>query len=108
MVSAVRLAAPRARDEDVREVIHVTRGFQGGLREDRRRVDQVVIVAQAEERLDPQVFPPAAQEHAVVAVVVESPETSVQIDGGPQEPAADGQRHHVVVGGHRRPKREGP
>src|SRR5207245_11598371 len=59
---------------------------------------------QPEERLDPKVFPPTPQEEAVVAVVVETRETSIQIDRGPQETAADGQRHHVVVGGHRRQK----
>src|SRR5256712_7806518 len=79
-------------------------GLERRLREDRRRVNEVVVIAQSQERLGPEVFPPAAQEEAVVAVVVETGETSVQIDCGPQETAADGQRHHVVVGSHRRQK----
>src|SRR3989441_2148599 len=104
LISAVRFAAARARDEEVREVVHVAGGLERRLREDRRRVDEVVVIAQSQERLGPEVFPPAAQEEAVVAVVVETRETSVQIDRGPQETAADGQRHHVVVGGHWRQK----
>src|SRR5256885_13217306 len=49
------------------------------LREDRCRVDEVVVIAQSEERLGPEVFPPAAHQDAIMAVVVESRETSVQI-----------------------------
>src|SRR5206468_5255340 len=74
------------------------------LREDCCRVDEIVVVAQSEERLRPEVFPPAAHEDAVVAVVVETRETSVEIDRRPEKTAADGQRHHVLVGGHWRQK----
>src|SRR2546425_429056 len=104
LISAVGFATARARDQEVREMVHVAGGLQGRLREDRRRVDEVVVIAQSEERLGPEVFPPATHEKAVVAVVVETRETSIQIDRGPQETTADGQRHHVVVGGHRRQK----
>ena len=83
LIPAVRFAASAARDEDVREVIYVARGLEGRFREDRRRVDQVVVVAEPEEGLDPEVFPPPAHQNAIMAIVVEPRETSVQIDRGP-------------------------
>src|SRR3989442_12080102 len=104
MVPTIRIAARGASDEDVREVMYVAGGLEGGFRGDRRCCDPVVVVAEPEEGLDPQVFPPPAHQDTVMTVVVETRETSVQIDGGPQEPATDGQGHHVVVGGHRRRK----
>src|SRR5437867_2459356 len=104
LISAVRFAAVRARDQEVREVVHVAGSLERRLREDRRRVDEVVVVAQSEERLGPEVFPLAAHQDAVMAVVVESRETSIQINRRPQETTADGQRHHVVVEAHRRQK----
>src|SRR2546425_8933916 len=104
LISAVRFAAARARDQEVREVVHGAGSLAWRLREGRRRVDEVVDVAQSQERLGPEVFPPAAHQDAVMAVVVESRETSVQINPRPQETTTDGQRHHVVVGAHRRQK----
>src|SRR3989442_13977683 len=64
----------------------------------------MVVVAEPEKGLDPEVFPPPAHQDTVVAIVVETRETSVQIDRRPQESATDGQGHRVVVGGHRRQK----
>ncbi len=104
MVAPIRLTAPRARHEDVGEVVHMAGCLERGLRQDRRRVDQVIVVAQAEERLRPEVLPAPAQEDAIVAVVVEAPEAPVQFGRGPEETATDRQRHHVVVRGHRRRK----
>src|SRR5207249_10298212 len=49
LVAAIRLAAARAGDQDVGEMVNVTACLQRRLREDRRRVDEVVVVAQAEE-----------------------------------------------------------
>src|SRR5437773_1248400 len=104
LIPAVRFTTARARDEDVREVIHMAGSLESGLREDRRRVDEVVVVAQSKEGLCPKIFPPSAHENAVVAVVVETRESPIQIDRGPQEAAADAQRHDVVVGGHLPPE----
>ena len=47
LVPAVALLALRARHEEVREVVHVAGRLEARLREDRRRVDQVVVVAEA-------------------------------------------------------------
>ncbi len=53
LVASIRLAAAGARHEDVREMVHMAGRLQRRLRQDCRRVDQVIVVAQAEERLDP-------------------------------------------------------
>ena len=53
-------------------MVDVTACLQRRLRENRRRVDEVVVVAQAKEGLDPQVLPVPTEEDAVVAVVVEA------------------------------------
>ena len=107
LVAAVRLPASSARDEDVREVIHMAGRLERGFRKNRRGVDQIVVVAQTEEGLDPTVLPTSPKEDAIVPVVVEACEAAIQVDGGPEETAADGQGHDVLVRGHRGPEGEG-
>src|SRR5437879_5152908 len=48
-----------------------------------------------------------SKEDAIVPVVVEACEAAIQVDGGPEETAADGQGHDVLVRGHRGPEGEG-
>src|SRR5207245_1728718 len=78
LVAAVRLPASGARDEDVREVIHMAGRLECGFRKNRRGVDQVVVVAQTEEGLDPAVLPTSPKEDAIVPVVVEACEAAIQ------------------------------
>ena len=106
LVAAVRLPASSARDENVREVIHMAGRLECGFRKNRRSVDQVVVVAQTEEGLDPTVLPTSPKEDAIVPVVVEACEAAIQVDRGPEETAADGQGHDVLVRGHRGPEGE--
>ena len=57
VIPAVRLLALRAHDEDVGEVVHMAGGLQARFREDRRRVDEVVVVREPEEIRQPEVLP---------------------------------------------------
>jgi len=70
----------------------MARCLQGRLRQDRRRVNQVVIVPEAEEPLDPSVLPAAAQERAVMTVIIEAREATVEVCGRPEEASSHGER----------------
>ena len=102
VIPAVRLLTLRAHDEDVGEVVHMSGGLQARFREDRRRVDEVVVVREAEEVRQPEVLPFPLQAGADVTVIVEAREPAVEVHGGPQECAADGEGQEIVIpGGHR-------
>src|SRR5205807_2958087 len=77
LVAAVRLPASSARDEDDREVIHMAGRLERGFRKNRRGVDQVAVVAQTEEGVDPTVLPTSPKEDAIVPVVVEACEAAI-------------------------------